>query len=86
MSEAGVPGYQSMTWYGLVAPAGTPPEVIARMNREIAAVIGLPDVQSKFRADGVQAETGTPEHFAQMIKAELARVARIVESANIQPR
>ena len=86
LSEAGVPGYQSMSWYGLVAPAGTPREVIARVNREIATVIGLPDVQAKFQADGVQPEPGTPEQFAQMIKEEVARVAQVVRSANIQAR
>lgn len=86
VAEGGVPGYQSMSWYGLVAPAGTPREVITRMNREIALVVGLPDVQSKFQADGVQPELGSPEQFAQMMRDEMARVAKIVKSANIQPR
>jgi tripartite-type tricarboxylate transporter receptor subunit TctC len=86
VDEAGVPGYQSMSWYGLVAPAGTPREVIARMNGEIAAVVALPDVQSKFQADGVQPELGTPEQFAQMIREEVARIAKVVKAANIQAR
>jgi tripartite-type tricarboxylate transporter receptor subunit TctC len=86
VSEAGVPGYQSMSWYGLVAPAGTPREIVARMNREVAAVVGLPEVQSKFQADGVQPEPGTPDQFAQMIREEMTRVAQIVKSANIQAR
>jgi tripartite-type tricarboxylate transporter receptor subunit TctC len=86
VSEAGVPGYQSMSWYGLVAPAGTPRDVIARINREVAAVVGLPDVQSKFQADGVQPELGSPEQFAQMIREEMARVARVVKAANIEAR
>jgi tripartite-type tricarboxylate transporter receptor subunit TctC len=85
VSEAGVPGYESMSWYGLVAPAGTSREIIARMNREIAAVVRLPEIQARFLADGVQPESGSPAQFAELIKAEMTRVARIVRSANIQP-
>lgn len=86
LSEAGVAGFQSMSWYGLVAPAATPREVIARMHREVVAVIGLSDVQSKFQADGVQPEPGSPEQFGEMIKAEVTRVAQLVKTAGIQLR
>jgi tripartite-type tricarboxylate transporter receptor subunit TctC len=85
VSEAGVPGYESMSWYGLVAPAGTSQEVIVRMNREIAAVVRLPEIQARFLADGVQAESASPAQFADLIKTEMTRIAQIVRSANIQP-
>ncbi len=84
VAESGVPGYESMTWYGLLAPSGTPREAIDRLNRETAMVIKLPDVLSRFAADGVEPAVGTPEQFAALIKVELARIARIVREANIR--
>ena len=84
VAESGVPGYESMTWYGLLAPAGTPREVIDRLYRETSAVVRLPDILARLTADGVEAATGTPEQFAAQIRSELARIAKIVREANIQ--
>jgi tripartite-type tricarboxylate transporter receptor subunit TctC len=84
IAESGVPGYELMTWYGLLAPAGTPRAAIDRMNQETAAVINLPDVLARFRADGVEPATGTPEQFADMIRTELVRIEKIVKAAGIQ--
>ena len=75
LAEAGVPGYEMMSWYGVLAPAGTPRAVIDRMNREIAAVIELPDVLARFAADGVEPVRTTPEQFSELIKVEIARIA-----------
>ncbi len=85
IAESGVPGYELMTWYGLLSAAGTPRAAIDRLNQEVAAVISLPDVLERLRADGVEPATGTPEQFAEMIKTEMARIAKIVKSAGIQP-
>lgn len=84
VAESGVPGYESITWYGLLAPAGTPREVIDRLNRETAAVVKLADVQARLAADGVEAEAGTPEQFGARLKAELPRIAKIVREAKIE--
>jgi tripartite-type tricarboxylate transporter receptor subunit TctC len=84
IAESGVPGYELMTWYGLLAPADTPRAAIDRLNQETAAVIHLPDVLSRLRADGVEPAAGTPEQFAAMIRTELARVAKIVKGAGIK--
>jgi tripartite-type tricarboxylate transporter receptor subunit TctC len=83
-AESGVPGYELMTWYGVLAPAGTPRAVVDRVNQEVAAVIKLPDVQSRLVADGVEPAGSSPEEFAAMIKRELARIAKIIKTANIQ--
>jgi tripartite-type tricarboxylate transporter receptor subunit TctC len=83
-AESGVPGYELMTWYGVLAPAGTPRPAIDRVNQEVAAVIKLPDVQSRLVADGVEPSGNTPEQFAALIKRELARIGKIIKSAGIQ--
>jgi tripartite-type tricarboxylate transporter receptor subunit TctC len=83
-AESGLPGYELMTWYGLLAPAGTPREAIERLNREVAAVVKLPDVLARLAADGVEPAANSPEQFAAQIKVELARIAKIVRDANIQ--
>ena len=83
-AESGVPGYELMTWYGVLAPTGTPRAVVDRVNQEVAAVIKLPDVQSRLVADGVEPSGSSPEEFAAMIKRELARITKIIKSANIQ--
>jgi tripartite-type tricarboxylate transporter receptor subunit TctC len=83
-AESGVPGYELMTWYGVLAPTGTPRAVVDRVNQEVAAVIKLPDVQSRLVADGVEPAGSSPEEFAAMIKRELARIEKIIKSAGIQ--
>ena len=84
VAEAALPGYELMTWYGLLAPAGTPREAIDRLNRETTAVLKLADVQSRLAADGVEPAPDTPEQFSALIKSELARIAKIIREANIQ--
>jgi tripartite-type tricarboxylate transporter receptor subunit TctC len=83
-AESGVPGYELMTWYGVLVPAGTPHLVVSRLNREIRAVVQLPDVQERLAADGVESSAGSPEEFAALIKRELTRIGGIVRSAGIQ--
>jgi tripartite-type tricarboxylate transporter receptor subunit TctC len=83
IAEAALPGYELMTWYGVLSARGTPAAVIARLNREIAAVVKLPDVQDKLAVDGVEAATGTPQEFAGLIKTEMARIGAIVRAARI---
>lgn len=83
LSEFALPGYELTTWYGVLAPAGTPRAIVLRLNREISAVMKLPEVQERLASDGVEAATGTPEHFAALLKTELARVGAIVRAARI---
>lgn len=83
ISETVLPGYELITWYGVLSPRGTPRDTIDRLNREIAAVVKLPVVQDKLAFDGVEAATGTPGQFAALIKTELARVGAIIRAAKI---
>src|SRR4051812_22822639 len=70
IAESGVPGYEAVQWYGVVAPAQTPKEIVARLNRELVAVLKLPDVKERFAADGGDAGGNSPEEFARYLKVE----------------
>ena len=85
LQESGVPGYELMTWYGVLAPAGTPRGAVERVNRELAEVIKLSDVHARLVADGVDPGGGSPDDFAAMIKRELARIGKIIRAAGLQP-
>ena len=81
MAEAGLPGFDISTWYGLFAPAGTPPAVVAKWNADVAKILNSPDVRAKLVADGAEPSPNTPEQFAQMIARELSKYARIVKAS-----
>jgi tripartite-type tricarboxylate transporter receptor subunit TctC len=79
--EAGYPAVEGSAWYGLLAPAGTPPPVVARLHRELVRIIELADIRERFAGDGYDAVTCTPEAFAQLIKADLAKWAKVVKAS-----
>lgn len=84
MAEAGVPGVEISSWYGLMAPAGVPPEVLARLNTELNAVLQMPDVQKRIRELGAEpAQPGLPTQFRKFIDAELTKYGEIIETAGI---
>lgn len=84
ISEAGLPGYEAGPWYGVLAPAGIPKEIIARLNAELVKILRRPDVHQKVSADGGEVVGGSPEEFTAHIRAELTRWAKIVKQANIR--
>ena len=79
MAEAGLPGFDISTWYGLFAQAGTPPAIVAKWNADVTKILPSPDVRAKLMADGAEPAPDTPEQFAQMIARELAKYARIIK-------
>ena len=79
-----VPGYAAATWFGLWAPAGTPPEVVARLNASIARLVQQPDIAARLRADGMEPASSTPEEFARFIGEEIAKWSRVVKAGNIR--
>ena len=79
MAEAGLPGFDISTWYGLFAPSGTPATVVAKSNADVTKILTTPDVRAKLMADGAEPAPNTPEQFAQMIARELTKYARIVK-------
>ena len=84
MAEAGVPDQESDTLTGVVAPAGTPAEIIDRWQAEIARVVALPDVKQRLQDLGFEPVADTPAHFGERIKTEIAKWAKVVHDANIR--
>jgi tripartite-type tricarboxylate transporter receptor subunit TctC len=84
MAEAGVPGFESETWFGLFAPAGTPKDVVARVSADTAAALQSPDVRERFAAVGAEPVSSTPEQFLERIRADTARWAEIIKAANVK--
>jgi tripartite-type tricarboxylate transporter receptor subunit TctC len=83
LSESGLAGFDVTSWYSIVAPAGTPPEIIARLQAEIAKALREPDVREKLAAQGAEPIGNSPAEFAAMIKTETAKWSQIVQSARI---
>jgi len=81
VAEAGVPGFESLSWVGLIAPAGTPPEIIAKLHDEIAKLLRLPDVQQLLASSGMEATPTTPEEFAAYLKSEYDKWGRVVRES-----
>jgi tripartite-type tricarboxylate transporter receptor subunit TctC len=79
-----LPGYRVDIWFGLLAPAGTPAEVIAKLNDAVARALALPEVQERFRSFGVIAKSSTPAQLGELIADETPRWARVVREANIK--
>ena len=85
VAEAGVPGYEAAQWYGVLAPAQTPKEVVTRLHRELALVVQTAEVKERFAADGGDAVGNSPEEFARYIRAETDKWARVARAAGIKP-
>lgn len=83
IDEAGVKGYDNSAWMAIAAPAGTPKEIIARLNSDLSAILRLPDIQEKSAALGAVIIGGTPEQLADYLKSEIAKFARVVKDAKI---
>ena len=84
-AEAGYPDIQGDSWVGLLAPAGTPIEIIRAVQREIAGIIALPDVKERLPTLGFEAVASTPEEFASRIKVETEMWGKVIRAANIKP-
>ncbi len=84
VAEAGLPGFEFDVWYGLVAPALTPPAVIARLYRETSALMEQNALRERFTAAGLEPLGGTPEAFAQRVRLELPKWREVVRTANIR--
>ncbi len=84
LAEAGVPGYSLVNWRGVLAPAGTPRDVVLKLNAEIVKVLGLPDIREALGREGYEPIGDTPEQFAALIRSEVARYAKLIKSAGIQ--
>jgi tripartite-type tricarboxylate transporter receptor subunit TctC len=82
---ATIPDFDAIQWYGVVAPAGTPPPVIERLNAEINRALASPELRTRLEAEGADAAPGTPAAFGALINSEIARWKPVVERANMKP-
>jgi tripartite-type tricarboxylate transporter receptor subunit TctC len=87
VAEAGVPGYEATNSVGVLAPAGTPRDIIARLHQEIVRALALPDVRERLLAAGIEpAPPMTPEQFGEYLRAEVVKWGKVVKAAGIQPQ
>ena len=85
VAEAGYPDFDVSSWWGVVAPAATPREVIARLHTEIHRVIALPETRTKINDLGAEIVTDAPEQFAAYIKAETAKWGKLIREIGVKP-
>jgi tripartite-type tricarboxylate transporter receptor subunit TctC len=85
VAEQGLAGFEAVSWYALMAPAGTPANVIDKLHGEMARMLARPETREKFTALGMEAGTGSPQQLATRIAAETARWSDVVRKRNIKP-
>ena len=83
VAEGGVPGYEAAQWFGLMAPAGTPRDIVNTLRAEVARVLQLPEVRTRLSADGAEPVGSAPEEFAAYIRAETAKWSKVVRDSGI---
>jgi tripartite-type tricarboxylate transporter receptor subunit TctC len=81
VAESGVPGFEASAWFGVVAPAATPREIVARLNTEINRAVSLPDMKERFAQQGATPAPGAPEEFAAWIRAEVTKWGKVVKAS-----
>jgi len=84
-TELGIPGMEFSNWFGVFAPAGTPPDIVQRLNRELNAVMRSPEVLERLERAGADAAGGTPEQFARVYRDEFESWKAVIQRANIKP-
>jgi len=84
MAESGYPGFEAVPWFGLMAPAGTPPAILDRLHRETVRVLALPDIRKKFDDLGLDIVGSAPAEFAALIRAEIPQWAKVIKDAGIK--
>ncbi|MGH8632746.1 MAG: tripartite tricarboxylate transporter substrate-binding protein, partial [Burkholderiales bacterium] len=84
IAEAGLPGYESTNATGVLAPAGTPREIVAKLQQEIARVLNRPDIRERLLSLGAEPVGGTPEQFGEFIRTEIAKWAKVVKATGME--
>jgi tripartite-type tricarboxylate transporter receptor subunit TctC len=84
IAESGLPGYEASLWLAIVAPAGTPPAIVARLNREINAVLGLAQIKASMAQQGLELEPGPPEALAKRIGTDIDKWRKVISQAGIK--
>jgi tripartite-type tricarboxylate transporter receptor subunit TctC len=84
IAESGIPGFETGSWQGVVAPAGTPRDVVAKLNAEIGRIVTTPEMRDKLGAQGADVRTNTPDEFTTFIRTEMTKWAKVVKDANVK--
>ena len=85
IAESGLPGYEAISWYGFLAPARTPPQIVARLNEVLVSAIRAPDMNGKLVAQGLEPVGNTPQQFSAVIGSEIAKWAKVVKASGAKP-
>ncbi|HEX6006828.1 MAG TPA: tripartite tricarboxylate transporter substrate binding protein [Burkholderiales bacterium] len=85
IAEAGVPGYEAVQWFGVLAPAGTPRDIVSRLHKEIVRTVQTPDIRQKLVNDGADPVGSLPEEFAAFIRSETAKWAKVAKAIGLKP-
>jgi tripartite-type tricarboxylate transporter receptor subunit TctC len=85
VAEAALPGFEAATWFGIVAPAGTPRDILLKLNAAARQALELPETKQRFAQLGMTTGTSSPEEFDAYIKSEIVRWSQVIKEANVQP-
>jgi len=84
IAEAGVPGYQVLTWYGVLVPAGTPPAIVTKLSSTISKIVSSPEIETKFLSGGAEPVGSTPEEFRRHLEDEIARIEKLAKEIGLK--
>ena len=84
VAEAGLPGFEGVTWFGFVAPAGTPVGIVARLNAELRKALQSPEIKDLFAKQGIEPSQGTPEEFARLIESDAAKWGEVIRKTGVK--
>lgn len=84
VAESGVPGYETGSWYGVLVPAQTPSDVVALLHREVVKIVKTPEIKERFAVEGSEAVGSTPQEFAELMKNEIQKWAKLVSTLGIR--
>ena len=85
VAESGLPGYEAVAWYGVFAPDGTPRDIVTRLNADIVRIVNAAEVRDLFLRQGAESYATTPEHFAQIVKRDIGKWAKVVKASGAKP-
>ena len=84
MAEAGVPGFENVTWYGMFAPAKTPHDIIVKLNKQVVQILASPEMAQRLASQGAEPRSSTPEELTKFMRVESERWKKVIKTAGIK--